>query len=441
MAQAYRAPRADGGKPDLNGIWQSLNEANYDLEGHNARPAMALRPGPYGPVPAAPVLALGAAGGVPGSLGVVEGDGQIPYKPEAAAIKKENAENWIDRDPELKCYLPGVPRAMYMPYPFQIFQSTNKIEMFFEFTNASRIVHLDKVENAPADTYMGHSLGRWEGDTLIVDSKSFNDKNWFDRAGNFHSDALHLVERFTFIRPDAIRCEVPIQKRSPAMEISCRCISGWSRTCSCHTLPDFVEVPARASAKAVGETLGGKPSRSTLRGRCPGDGSSWYASYYCRLTLKWGRRGSYRSSRPTATTHGASQLHCWHGPLMSTACLTIMTWDAARETRTPIRRKSPTESSRRIPPPRRSGLWRVTVQIADEPSSRRQFRCENVDTFDRGWCGEQFRRLCHEGSGNLTGEMRLAPGLVRERVEDSKCRRPHLNGKPYGRRAFGIRET
>src|SRR5215831_3491780 len=104
----YRAPRAKGGKPDLNGIWQAINEANYDLEAHNARPAMALRPGPYGPVPAGPVLALGAVGAVPPSLGVVEG-GEIPYKPEALIQKKENQENWLANDPEIKCYLPGVP--------------------------------------------------------------------------------------------------------------------------------------------------------------------------------------------------------------------------------------------------------------------------------------------------------------------------------------------
>src|SRR5215472_15952609 len=123
--QAYRAPRAENGKPDLNGIWQVINEANYDLEGHNARPAMALRPGPYGPVPVAPVLALGAVGAVPPSVGVVEG-GEIPYKPDALAKKKENQEHWLDRDPEIKCYLPGVPRATYIPQPFRIFQNATQ---------------------------------------------------------------------------------------------------------------------------------------------------------------------------------------------------------------------------------------------------------------------------------------------------------------------------
>ena len=212
---ALPAARAADGKPNFSGIWQALNEAHWDLQAHDARPGAVTQqgvyPDAYAQVPAAPVLALGAAGGVPASLGVVEGDGQIPYAPEAAAIKKENAEHWIDRDPELKCYLPGIPRAMYMPYPFQIVQSTNKINMAYAFTSTARTIYLDQVEGPPDDTYMGHSVGRWEGDTLVVDVTHFNGKNWFDRAGNFHSDALHLVERFTPITPDAIRYEVTVE--------------------------------------------------------------------------------------------------------------------------------------------------------------------------------------------------------------------------------------
>jgi hypothetical protein len=215
-AEASPAPRTADGKPDFSGIWQALNEAHWDLQAHEARPGAVTQPGvypslPFAQVPAAPVVALGAAGGVPGSLGVVEGDGQIPYTPEAAALKKENAANWIDRDPELKCYLPGIPRAMYMPYPFQIVQSTNKVHMAYAFTSTARTIHLDEVEGPPDLTYMGHSVGRWEGDTLVVDVTEFNGKNWFDRAGNFHSEALHLVERFTPISPDAIRYEVTIE--------------------------------------------------------------------------------------------------------------------------------------------------------------------------------------------------------------------------------------
>ncbi len=213
--QASRPARTADGKPNFSGIWQANNEANWDLQAHEARAGAVMQKGvysyAYAQVPAAPVLALGAAGIVPGSLGVVQDDGQIPYKPEAAAKKKENAEHWIDRDPELKCYLPGLPRAMYMPYPFQIVQSTNKIQMAYEFSSAARTIHLDKAAGPPVDTWMGHSVGHWEGDTLVVDVTSFNENSWFDRAGNFHSDALHLVERFTPITPDAIRYDVTIE--------------------------------------------------------------------------------------------------------------------------------------------------------------------------------------------------------------------------------------
>ncbi len=149
--QAQDAPRpaAIEGKPNFSGIWQANNEANWDLEAHAARPAAVTQPGvypyDYARVPAAPVLALGAAGAVPGSLGVVQGDGVIPYKPEALAIKQQNAANWIDRDPELKCYLPGTPRAMYMPHPFQITQSTDKVHIAFSYSNTARTIHLDEV--------------------------------------------------------------------------------------------------------------------------------------------------------------------------------------------------------------------------------------------------------------------------------------------------------
>ena len=206
-------PRVDG-KPNMSGVWQAINEANWDLEAHPARAGMITQPGvypfEYARVPAAPVVALGSAAGVPASLGAVQGDGKIPYKPEALAMKKENADHWIDRDPELKCYLPGIPRAMYLPYPFEITQSTNKVELSYAFTNTARTIHLDKVEDPPADTWMGHSVGHWEGDTLVVNVNSFNDKTWFDRAGNFHSDALKVTERFSLMTPDVIWYEATI---------------------------------------------------------------------------------------------------------------------------------------------------------------------------------------------------------------------------------------
>jgi hypothetical protein len=199
----------------LSGVWQVNNEANWDLQPHAARAGAVTQRGiypyAYAEVPAAPVLALGAAAIVPGSLGVVQGDGQIPYTPAAAMKKAENAANWIDRDPELKCYLPGIPRSTYMPYPFQIVQSAAKIQMIYTFSNAARTVHLDQVAAPPDDTWMGHSVGRWDGDTLVVDVTHFNDKTWLDRAGNFHSDALHVIEHFTPTSPDALRYEATIE--------------------------------------------------------------------------------------------------------------------------------------------------------------------------------------------------------------------------------------
>ena len=208
---ATQLKRTADGKPDFSGIWQANTTANWDLQTHEARP-MVAQPGVYPDVPvlAAPVVALGSLGWIPPGLGVVEGD-EIPYQPWAAQRKRENAANWLDRDPELKCYMPGVPRAMYLPYPFQIVQSTNKIMMVFEFANAQRTIHLDHVEPYPGEAYMGHSVGHWEGDTLVVDVSSFTSYTWLDRSGNFHSDELHVVERYTPISRDAIRYEATIE--------------------------------------------------------------------------------------------------------------------------------------------------------------------------------------------------------------------------------------
>jgi len=214
--QGAAVPRTPDGNPDFSGIWQANNEAHWDLQAHAARPGMITQEGPYpydyARVPAAPVLALGAAAGVPGSLGVVDGDGEIPYTAEAAVIKQANFDNWVDRDPELKCYLPGVPRAMYMPYPFSVTQGANQIQMGFTFSNAARVIHMDPETTLPPDyTYMGFSLGRWEGDTLVVDSNYFNGRNWFDRAGNHHSEQLTLTERLTLQTPNVIQYEVTIE--------------------------------------------------------------------------------------------------------------------------------------------------------------------------------------------------------------------------------------
>src|SRR6266436_1151449 len=135
-AEAYKAPRTADGKADLNGIWQALNTANWDIQEHAARPGV--------------VVALGAAGAIPAGLGVVEGD-EIPYLPAAAAKKKENFENRLTADPEIKCYLPGVPRATYMPHPFQIVQTPTFILMAYEFAGAARTIYMDKAPPNPVD--------------------------------------------------------------------------------------------------------------------------------------------------------------------------------------------------------------------------------------------------------------------------------------------------
>jgi hypothetical protein len=193
---AYRAPRTADGKPNLNGIWQVLNTANWDLQSHAAA--------------VGPVSQLGAVFAIPPGQGVVEGE-QIPYLPAAAAKKKENAANWLKLDPEVKCYLPGVPRATYMPYPFQIVQSPKVITFVYEYASAVRTISMDGTTKAPVDSWMGWSNGHWEGDTLVVDVSGLNDKTWFDRSGNFHSAALHVVERYTPRSPETLNYEATIE--------------------------------------------------------------------------------------------------------------------------------------------------------------------------------------------------------------------------------------
>jgi hypothetical protein len=212
-AQTAKIPRLPDGKPNLNGIWQALNSANYDLEPHAARAAMAMVPGQFVPVPAPGVVALGATGSVPAGLGVVEG-GTIPYKPEALEQKKKNQEKWLEEDPEIKCYLPGVPRANYMPYPFQIFQSKDYTFIAYEYAGATRNIYMKDPGPPPADSWMGQSVGKWEGDTLVVKVNGFNDRTWFDRSGNWHTDALVVTERYTLKGQDHIWYEATIEDKN-----------------------------------------------------------------------------------------------------------------------------------------------------------------------------------------------------------------------------------
>jgi hypothetical protein len=195
QTRGYKAPRTADGKPNLNGLWQAVNEANWNVESHSAAP---------------PALdELGALGAVPPGVGVVEG-GDIPYQPWALAKRNENFKARMTEDPEIKCYLPGVPRANYIGQPFQIIQSQQHIMMIYQFAGAVRTLYMTDHKEAPADSWMGWSNARWEGETLVVDTTGFNGKTWFDRAGNFHSDALHVVERYTAASPYHLDYEVTV---------------------------------------------------------------------------------------------------------------------------------------------------------------------------------------------------------------------------------------
>jgi hypothetical protein len=187
-AATYTPPRTPDGHPDLQGVWQTLNTAAWDLEDHAARL------------------------GVPAGKSVVEG-GEIPYQPWALAKKTQNYEQRATLDPETKCYLPGVPRVNYMPFPFQIIQKPNELTFLYEFVHAVRYVFTTGKPHPPGpiEWWLGDSRGRWEGDTLVVDVIHFNDQTWFDRAGNFHSDALHLVERYALVGADHMSYEVTVE--------------------------------------------------------------------------------------------------------------------------------------------------------------------------------------------------------------------------------------
>ena len=201
----YQAPRLPGTKhPDLNGLWQAMNTAHWDIQDHSAQPA--------------PVLATGAWGAIPAGRSIVEGN-EIPYQDWALAKKKENYQkrmtvdpfDFTVGDPELRCFLPGIPRATYLPFPFQIIQSTNVLLFSYEFADASRLINMENHREPPNDFWMGWSNGHWEGDTLVIEVTGFNDQTWFDRAGNFHSDALKVVERYTPSSPYHLQYEATIE--------------------------------------------------------------------------------------------------------------------------------------------------------------------------------------------------------------------------------------
>jgi len=194
---AYKAPRTTDGKPNLNGIWEAMNTANWDLRPHAAAQG--------------PVLSLGAEFSIPPGPGVIEGGGDIPYLPAAAAQQKKNFENRLTQDPEVKCYMGGVPRSTYMPYPFEIVQSPKVIMIAYEYAGAARTINMDKPREAPADSWMGLSNGHWEGETLVVVVTDQNGQTWLDRAGDFHSSAMKVTERYTPRSADTLMYEATIE--------------------------------------------------------------------------------------------------------------------------------------------------------------------------------------------------------------------------------------
>lgn len=195
-SQATSVPRLFDGKPDLNGVWQAIGTAHWNLEDHPAAPGHPD---------------LGAIGAIPPGQGVVVG-GEIPYLRAALEKREANFRNRITEDPEAKCFLPGVPRATYLPFPFQVIQGDSKIMIIYGFAEANRTIHMDKAnpEPPPIDSWMGRSHGRWDGDTLVVEAQGFNGQAWLDRAGNFASEGLRVRERYTAIDRNALQYEATL---------------------------------------------------------------------------------------------------------------------------------------------------------------------------------------------------------------------------------------
>jgi hypothetical protein len=193
--QAQNPARIDG-HPNLNGVWQAMNTAYWNLEDHSAAGTQFWQ--------------LGAMFAIPAGQSVIEG-GSIPYLPQALERREALMADWPATDPEAKCYMAGIPRSNYMPYPFQIVQGNKDILFVYEFASSNRIVHMDNHEEPPVDSWMGWSNGRWDGDTLVVDVTGQNEYTWFDRAGNFHSEAMRVTERWTPSGPNHLLYEATIE--------------------------------------------------------------------------------------------------------------------------------------------------------------------------------------------------------------------------------------
>ena len=194
---SYAQERTPDGKPDFSGIWQANSSAHWNIEPHGAEEGG--EPGSFG-----------ALSAIPAGLGVVEG-GRIPYNQASLLRRDDNAAHALERDPLAKCFMPGVPRGNLLPFPFQIVQSRNVILIAYEFAEANRILYVDQPElESQVDAWMGHSNASWDGDTLVVEVTGQMPDSWLDRAGNFHSLGLKVVERYTAAGPNVIMYEATI---------------------------------------------------------------------------------------------------------------------------------------------------------------------------------------------------------------------------------------
>lgn len=188
-AGSYSPPRLSDGTPDLRGIWQAQSTAYLNMEGH---PAEA---------------------GVRASKSIVidPADGKIPYLPDALNQRVKKYESRATTDPAIHCFQAGVPRAIFLPTPFQIFQSVGHLAIVYTDNHSYRIVSASSIPHDDGiDFFMGDSRGHWEADTLVIDVTDLGDQTWLDAAGNYHSDQLHVVERYTLIGPNTLKYEATL---------------------------------------------------------------------------------------------------------------------------------------------------------------------------------------------------------------------------------------
>jgi len=200
-APAAARPARIAGQPNLNGVWQAMNTAYWNLEAHSAEPLKGF-------------WQLGSLAAIPAGASVVDGDGKIPYLPEALAMRDANRAGWPKADPETTCYLPGIPRATYMPFPFQIIQGGGNILFAYTYASTNRVVFMSNHQEPPVDTWMGWSNGHWDGDALVIETTGNNDMTWFDRAGNYHSSALKVTERFSLVDENHLQYSATIEDPS-----------------------------------------------------------------------------------------------------------------------------------------------------------------------------------------------------------------------------------